>query len=127
MYSVYWYQFSGYKGKSLTKQNKGKYPYLGLLYKTGHQKGEEEFGRVEKNLERDLGLKPTWYELWTEIRCLGIIKGLKTKEEARKVEEDIQSQLGPKDFNLYENISGITEFRIASLDRKIILERFFNK
>jgi len=126
MFSVYWYVFSDYRGRSLTEQIKAKYPYKGILYKVGHQRGEEYFGRVKDNAEYDAGEKPIWIELWGKIQCEGIIKGFKTKEDAKKVEDRILEALGPKDFNLYENISGIREFRIASQERKQILNQYFN-
>jgi len=126
MFSVYWYVFSDYRGRSLTEQIKAKDSYLGVLYKVGHQKGEEHFGRVKNNAKYDKGKKPIWIELWGKIQCEGIIKGFKTKEDAKKVEDEILEALGPKDFNLYENISGIREFRIASQERKQILNQYFN-
>jgi hypothetical protein len=122
-YSVYWYQFSGYKGQWIKPYTK---EYNGKLFKTGHQKGEQEFGRVMENLKHDKGVKPTWYELWENIQCRGIIRGFKTKAEAQKFEEHLSSMLGEKDFSLCENVSGITEFRVATNDREIILDNVFN-
>ena len=127
MYSVYWHSFTGYKGKSLTQQYKAKHDYQGILYKVGYQFGDETYGRVKKNFEIEYGKRPTWFELWGTILNHGLITGFKTKEDAIKFENQILLELGPKDFNLHENISGIKEFRIANVDRKIILERYFNK
>jgi hypothetical protein len=126
MFSVYWYIFSEYRGSSITEQYKAKYPYQGVLYKVGHQKGEEEFGRVLANAKYDKDVNPIWIDLWGNIQCGGIIKGFNSKEEAKAVEEKILQAIGPKDFNLYEKISGIREFRIASLERKEILNKYFN-
>ena len=126
MYSVYWYIFSQYRGSSITEQLKAKYPYQGILYKVGYQRGEENFGRVKDNAEYDKDKNPIWIELWDKIQCGGIIKGFKTEQEAKAVEEKILQEIGPKDFNLYEKISGIREFRIASLERKQILNKYFN-
>lgn len=127
MYSVYWYIFEEYKGKDISAQYKAKAPYQGVLYKVGHQMGEEQFGRVEKNRVLDEGKRPVWVGLWNSIRCGGLLTGFATKEEAIKVEEDILYKLGPKDFNLYENISGIREFRIANIERRDILRSIFDK
>lgn len=128
MYSVYWYIFSDYVGRGIKAQMKAKVPYRGVLYKIGHQQGEEEFGRVTKNtiLDKDSTDKEIWVRLWKSIACNGLVKGFKTKEEAKQFEEKILAELGPKDFNLYENVSGISEFRIASIERKNILNKYFN-
>lgn len=124
MYSVYWYQYSGYRGEWIKPYTN---EYKGILFKTGHQKGEEEFGRVIENLKRDKGVKPTWYELWDNIQCRGIIRGFDTKAEAMKFEDELSRMLGKKDFSLCENVSGITEFRIATRERTLILNKVFNK
>ena len=115
MYSVYWYQFSGYKGEWIKPYTS---EYSGKLFKTGHQKGEEEFGRVVENLKHDKGIKTTWYELFEIIQCRGIIKGFRTKAEAIKFEEDLSTMLGKKDFSMFENVSGIREFRVATKERE---------
>ena len=124
MYSVYWYQFSGYKGEWIKPYTN---EYNGKLFKTGHQKGEQEFGRVTENFKRDKGIKPTWYELWEHIQCRGIIRGFKSKATAQQFEDHINKMLGKKDFSLCENVSGITEFRVATNNREIILDNVFNK
>lgn len=124
MYSVYWYQFSGYKGEWIKPYTT---EYTGKLFKTGHQKGEQEFGRVMENLKHDKGVKSTWYELWERIQCRGIIKGFKTKAEVQKFEDKLSEMLGKKDFSLCENVSGITEFRVATRNREIILDNVFNQ
>ena len=61
------------------------------------------------------------------IQWRGIIRGFKTKAEAQKFEDHLSKMLGKKDFSLCENVSGITEFRVATNERELILEKIFNK
>jgi len=126
VYSVYWYAFKGYRGDGISAQNWTNVSYEGVLYKVGHQVGNDELGRVKNNYKFDQGIKPVWLDLWEEVTCCGIIKDFPNKLAAKAKEESILSEIGNKDFNLVENVSGIREFRIATIARREILNNIFN-
>ena len=126
VYSVYWYAFKGYRGDGISTQNWTNVSYEGVLYKVGHQVGNDELGRVKNNYELDRGIKPVWLDLWEEVTCCGIIKDFPNKLAAKVKEESILSKIGNKDFNLVENVSGIRESRIATIARREILNNIFN-
>lgn len=123
-YNVYWYSFEGYKGKKLTDYTRGE--YQGKLYKVGVQyECDDVMNRVKENSIRDKGIKPTWTDLWETIECKGCIKGFNSKVEAMKFEREVLASIDKKRFGLYENISGITEFRIATPRTFATLSRMF--
>ena len=123
-YSVYWHSFNSYKGTGIQPWYDA--PYTGILYKVGYQEGNDPYGRVLKNAELDQGIKPTWIETWDSITNLGLKTGFKTVKEAKKFEEEVHIKLGRKDFGINETISGVREFRVATLERKVLLDSIFN-
>ena len=50
-YSVYWYAFKGYRGDGISTQNWTDVNYEGVLYKIGHQIGNDELGRVKEAVD----------------------------------------------------------------------------
>jgi len=113
-YGVYWYKLKGYRGGGLTDYSKR---YRGVLYKIGHQYNNgDELNRVKENTKWDKGIRPIWEDLFTEIECIRCV-GKWTEEQAEEIEDVILEELGKKDFRLDENISGITEFRVATPER----------
>lgn len=123
-YNVYWYSFEGYKGRKVTDYTGGE--YRGKLYKIGVQfENGDKMNRVKENSIRDKGVKPTWAELWDTIECKGCTEGFNTKREALEFEKEILASIDKKRFGLYENVSGITEFRIATPKTFDTLSRLF--
>ncbi len=81
---------------------------------------------MKENTKGDKGIKPLWKDLFAQIDCIRCV-GEWTKAQAKQLEKDILKELGRKDFSLDENISGITEFRVATLERMEKLVTIFDK
>ena len=123
-YNVYWYSFEGYKGKKLTDYTRGEYE--GKLYKIGVQfDNGDKLNRIKENSIRDRGVKPTWTDVWETIECKGCVRGFNSKVEAMRFEREVLDSIDKKRFGLHENVSGITEFRIATPETFDTLSKMF--
>jgi hypothetical protein len=131
-YSVYWYAFSDYKGRSITAQKWSSIPYLDVLYKIGYQRTNNHYQRVIDNLQHEKDKSLCWNNLWGNIQLCGLIPNLILGEALDKETHLLgdwnspNGLLGRKDVSIHEAVSGVREFRLASPERKELLLNYFN-
>lgn len=106
-YTVYVFLLDGYRGKKIS-------PSLPIL-KIGYTSGERPYKRLEINYRRES--PNSYFDLFSEIECIHS-RTFDSLKEAKTFERDLLTKLAKKDVYIEENISGVTELRVA-LDWRI--------
>lgn len=107
---VYGLRLEGYRGGSLVPSQ--------ALLKVGVSLHDALY-RLETN-ER-LGGANSYRALFETIEVVGE-KKFRTKAQALAYEREILLEMGPKDLSIQEKVTGVTELRLETPDRLLLLQ-----
>jgi len=109
-YVVYGLRLDGYRGGSLVPSQ--------ALLKVGVSLHDAQY-RLETN-ERLEGAN-SYRALFETIEVVGE-KKFRTKVQALAYEREILLEMGPKDLSIQEKVTGVTELRLETPDRLLLLQ-----
>lgn len=122
-YRIYWREFSGYLGEKMGKKNSvGIWEYGNFdLFKFGY----EEVGKDRVEMNDKYETENKWKDLWRIIKLRDFVEFECTLESIKHIEGEVKKYMGKKDFWMQEQVSGITEFMLASRKKEVEAEQVF--
>jgi hypothetical protein len=131
-YSIYWRQFDDYRGEGMLDSNYN--PTSVSVLKTGYEQTGKDRVKINANLE----LEPEnekWVNVWGNISLIRKVDFYCTVQRIIEIEKRVQHAINPdtgkkfygkKMFYIPEKVSGITEFRLNTINRRDYLEIVFD-